>query len=139
MIYATATIEDVFTHALLSNLSKEAFEWTNLRWCWNVINNKKGDSSIAIDAVSMPGTIVELEEDVKGDWIVVPAKSINFFSTAQVQDTIDKLGLNTVRPVVIRRNGYVKDFVDNIDGYSDAEMFVRQPFIFSELRRLGRI
>jgi hypothetical protein len=129
---------DHFDHKSL-HPAKEAFEWTNLRWCWNVINNKKGDSSIAIDAVSMPGTIVELEEDVKGDWIVVPAKSINFFSTAQVQDTIDKLGLNTVRPVVIRRNGYVTDFVDNIDGYSDAEMFVRQPFIFSELRRLGRI
>jgi hypothetical protein len=118
--------------------AKEAFEWINLRWCWNVINNIKDDALIEIDPVSLPGMIVELEEDVRGKWIVRPAQNLNFFTTEQVQDTIKKLGLNS-SIVVVRRNEYVKDFINNIHVYSDAEMCARQPFVFSELRRLGRI
>jgi hypothetical protein len=104
---------------------------------------KHGNQAIIIVPTTLqeylkPGMIVELEEDVRGKWIVRPAQNLNFFTTEQVQDTINKLGQNS-RIVVVRRNKYVKDFINNIHVYSDAEMCARQPFVFSELRRLGRI
>jgi hypothetical protein len=121
--------------------AREAFEWSNLRWCWSVINNKKADSCIAVDPVSMSESdrVVELEEDVKGNWMVIPAQDLTVFTRDQVQDTIDRLGLNSIRTVVGRRNQFVIDFISNAHDYSDADMLDRQPFIFSELRRLGRI
>ena len=119
--------------------AKEAFDWSNLRWCWNVINNKKGDSVIATDPVMLSGMIVEMEEDVHGNWLVVPAQRTGPFSREQVQDAIEKLGLNAIRAVVISRNRMVLDFEGKPRKYSDAEMLDRQPFVFLELRRLGRI
>ena len=120
------------------NPARVAFEWNNLRWCWNVINNIKGDSCITIDPTELMDMVVELEEDTKGKWMVIPAGNLNRFTPMEIQDTIDKLGLNS-RIVINRRTKYAKDFINNIYGYSDREMAERQPFVFRELRRLERI
>lgn len=120
------------------NPAKEAFEWNNLRWCWSVINNIKGNSRIPIDPTQLTDMVVELDEDTRGKWMVIPASNLNGSILADVQDTIEVLGLNS-RPVVNRRTDFADDFINNIYGYSDQEMANRQPFVFSELRRLGRI
>ncbi len=120
------------------NPAREAFEWKNLRWCWNVINNKKDNSCINIDPAQLMDMVVELEEDTKGRWMVIPARKLNRFTPMEIQDAIDKLGLNS-RVVINRRTKYAKDFIENTYGYSDQEMAERQPFVFRELRRLGRI
>ena len=103
-----------------------------------MINNIKGDSCITIDPTELMDMVVELEEDTKGKWMVIPAGNLNRFTPMEIQDTIDKLGLNS-RIVINRRTKYAKDFIKNIYGYSDREMAERQPFVFRELRRLGRI
>jgi hypothetical protein len=120
------------------NPAREAFEWSNLRWCWNVINNIKDNSCISIDPTQLTDMVVELEEDARGKWMVIPARNLKEFTPNDVQDTIDKLGLNS-RPVVTRRTDVANDFISNIHGYTDQEMTDRQPFVFHELRRLGRI
>jgi len=117
--------------------SRRAFEWNNLRWCWEIINNEKDDNVIAIDPVSLPGNLFELELETNGNWMVVPSQGLNSNLKIQVQDTIDKLGLNSIRAVVIRRNQYANDFIRNPNGYTDHEMDAIQPFIFRELRRQG--
>jgi hypothetical protein len=69
--------------------------------------------------------------------MVVPSQGLNSNLKTQVQVTIDKLGLNSIRAVVIRRNQYANDFMRNPNGYTDPEMDAIQPFIFRELRRQG--
>jgi len=118
--------------------AKNAFDWNNLRWCWNVINNAKGDSLILIDPVGLASMVVELDEDIRGNWIVKAAPHFDDSFAAQVQDTIQKLGLNS-RVCVIRRNQVANQFIKNRSQYDDAEMRRQQPFVFDELRRLGRL
>lgn len=119
--------------------AKRAFEWNNLRWCWSVINNKKDNSVITVDPISLPGMVVELQYSSDGDWMVVPSHGLDSNSKAQVCDTIHKLGLNSERAVVIRRNQCVEDFIQNPNRYTHLEMEENQPFIFRELRRQGMI
>jgi len=56
--------------------SRRAFEWNNLRWCWEIINNEKDDNVIAIDPVSLPGNLFELELETNGNWMVVPSQGL---------------------------------------------------------------
>jgi hypothetical protein len=110
-----------------------------LRWCWSVINNRKGNSVITIDPVSLCDMVVELQYSFHGDWMVVPSHGLDSSSQEQVLDTINKLGLNSARPIVLRRNQCAEDFIQNRNGYTDSEMEENQPFIFHELRRQGMI
>ena len=52
-----------------------AYEWSNLRWAWRVIDNEcKKDHLISEehDSTRLTRSIVELQEGDNGDWIVVP-------------------------------------------------------------------
>jgi hypothetical protein len=120
------------------NPARKAFEWSNLRWCWNVINNNKNNSCISIDPTQLTDMVVELEEDARGKWMVIPARNLTESTSNDVQDTIKKLGLNS-RIVEVKRTGVANDFINNKHGYTDQEMTDRQPFVFHELRRLRRI
>jgi hypothetical protein len=119
--------------------ARRAFEWNNLRWCWSVINNKKDNSVITVDPVSLPGMVVELQLSKYGDWMIVPSHGLDSGSQQQVLDAINKLGLNSVRAVVNRRNQCADDFIQNPNGYTLSEMEENQPFVFRELRRQGMI
>jgi hypothetical protein len=119
--------------------ARRAFEWDNLRWCWSVINNKKGNSVITVDPVSLLGMVVELQLLQTGDWMVVPSHGLDSGSQGQVLDAINKLGLNSVRAVVNRRNQCADDFILNPNGYTRLEMEENHPFVFRELRRQGMI
>ena len=107
-------------------------------WCWNVINNAKDDSLILIDPVGLASMVVELDEDIRGNLILKAAPHFDDSSAAQVQDTIQKLGLNS-RVCVIRRNQVANQFIMYRSQYDDTEMRRQQPFVFDELRRLGRL
>ena len=116
-----------------------AYEWSNLRWAWKVIDNEgKQDHHIDQnhDPTRLTHDIVELKEDINGDWIVVPASSLDEGEQKKVHKTIQDLGLNKLT-VKTRRKQYVEDFQDKNNQYDDLLMQERQPFIYRELRRLG--
>lgn len=116
-----------------------AYEWRNLRWSWNVIDNEgKGDHIIPLDPTALSSCLMQLQEDQNGDWKVVAVSGLCDTDSDLVELTIRLLGLN-LRKVVIRRNQCVSDFVANVSTYDNAFMESRQPFIFRELKRLGRL
>ncbi|MYC49649.1 MAG: hypothetical protein F4X50_05055 [Synechococcus sp. SB0662_bin_14] len=118
-----------------------AYEWSNLRWTWNVIDNEcKKDHLIPEehDPIRLTRDIMELKEDDNGDWIVVPDSSLTTSEQEKIGRTIQDLGLNR-RRVKIRRNQYVEDFLDKDNHYGSDFMEERQPFIYRELKRLGWI
>ena len=82
--------------------------------------------------------VVELDEDIRGNLILKAAPHLDDSFAAQVQDTTQKLGLNS-RVCVIRRNQVANQFIMNRSQYDDTEMRIQQPFVFDELRRLGRL
>lgn len=118
-----------------------AYEWSNLRWAWNVIDNEcKKDHHIDEnhDPTQLTRDIMELKEEDNGDWIVVPALSLSSDEKRKVAMTIQNLGLNN-RKVKIMRNQYVEDFVKNQYKHGHVFMEERQPFIYRELKRLRRL
>ena len=127
-----------------------AYEWSNLRWAWNVIDNKgKKDNLIPEehDPTQLARNIMKLQEDDKGDWIVVPGSSLTASEQKEIESliaseqkeiekTIRALGLNKPK-VKIRRKQHIEDFLENKDRYDADSMKERQPFIYRELKRLG--
>ena len=119
--------------------AKLAYEWRNLRWSWRVIDNEgKQNNVIPLDPVALDHCLMELHEDPNGDWEVVPIQGLSDTDSDLAGRTIGLLGLN-LRKVVIRRNQCVSDFVANASTYGDAFMESRQPFVFRELKRQGRL
>jgi hypothetical protein len=82
--------------------------------------------------------LFRLAEADSGDWLVVPAPGLDALEETRVQTTIQRLGLNRPK-VLLARNQYVKDFLENAADYGDRWMQQRQPFVFGELRHLGLI
>lgn len=115
-----------------------AYEWHNLRWAWNVIDNHKQDKIINHDPTSLTHNIMELEEDNDGDWIVVPAASLPDLERTKIDKTIKDLGLNNDVVKIIRKQ-WAEDFLDEDNPYDHAFMDKRQPFVYRELRRSGRL
>ena len=124
-----------------SNPAYLAYEWSNLRWAWSVIDNeckKNHHIDEEHDPAKLTHDIVELREDVDGEWIVVPISSLIELESKKVHETIQKLGLNN-RKVKIRRRQWIEDFLDDQNQYGNNFMEKRQPFIYRELKRLGRL
>lgn len=118
-----------------------AYEWSNLRWAWRVIDNEgKGNNLIPADhdPTQMDRHFFKLAEADNGDWLVVPDAGLDAMEQSRLQTTIQRLGLNRPK-VLLARNQYVKDFLENAADYGDRWMQQRQPFVFGELRRLGLI
>ena len=120
------------------SLAYLAYEWDNLRWAWNVIDNHKQDKIINHDPTRLTHNIMELEEDNDGDWIVVPATSLPGSERIKIDRTIKDLGLNNTEVRIIRKK-WVEDFLREDNPYDHAFMDKRQPFIYRELRRSGRL
>lgn len=153
-VYSCFTLEDQrnaagnlqSTHSIDHFLPKSlsparlAYEWSNLRWSWRVIDNEgKGNNLIPLDPTTINRCLMELHEDSNGDWMVVPLKEgLSTMERNQVDCTIRLLGLN-LRKVVIRRNQYVDDFKKNGGLYGDDFMNERQPFVYQELKRYGQV
>ena len=114
------------------------YEWSNLRWSWDLINTYKEDSIIpeAHDPIQMTSNLVKLQRDERGDWTVIPESSLTDSEQQEIDKTIQSLGLNNPT-VKTMRNQCVKDFLRNSDQYSTDLMEKRQPFIYRELKRLG--
>ena len=116
-----------------------AYEWNNLRWAWRVIDNEGKRNHLISeehDPTRLTRSIVELQEDDNGDWIVVPDSLLTASEQEKIGDTVRDLGLNG-REVKTRRNQFVEDFLENKDLYDADFMEERQPFIYRELKRLG--
>lgn len=114
------------------------YEWSNLRWSWDLINTYKGDRIIREDHDPTQTTcnLVKLQRDERGDWIVIPESSLTNSEQEEVDRTIRSLGLNKPKVKAIR-NQYVEHFRQSSDQYSADFMEERQPFIYRELKRLG--
>jgi len=118
-----------------------AYEWSNLRWAWNVIDNECKKNHLIPeehDPTRLTRNIMELKEDDNGDWIVIPDSSLTTSEQQKIDKTIQNLGLNS-RTLKSRRKQYVEDFLDDGNQYSPNFMEERQPFIYGELKRLGWI
>ena len=118
-----------------------AYEWSNLRWAWNVIDNEGKKNNLVSeehDPTRLTRNIVELQEDDYGDWIVVPDSSLTTLEQEKIDQTIQDLGLNMPK-VKIRRRQCVEDFLENKDRYDADFMKDRQPFVYRELKRLNRL
>ena len=113
------------------------YEWSNLRWAWELINIYKGDSIIpeSHDPTQMTSNLVKLQRDKRGDWIVIPESSLTDLEQEKIDRTIRNLGLNNPK-VKIMRNQCITHFLENKCQYSIELMKKYQPFIYRELRRL---
>ena len=69
---------------------------------------------------------------------MVPGSSLTALEQEKIGKTIQDLGLNKCK-VKIRRNQYVKDFLDKDNPYSLDFIEERQPFVYRELKSLGWI
>lgn len=121
--------------------TRRAYDWDNLRWAWRVIDNE-GKMNHWIpsdhDPTAMTAPFLQLAEDDRGNWLVVPDPSLEASEQTRLRETIRLLGLNLPK-VVLRRNAYVEDFLNNGPDYGPAWMQQRQPFVYRELRRLFRL
>ncbi|SAY38825.1 hypothetical protein [Candidatus Synechococcus spongiarum] len=116
-----------------------AYEWSNLRWAWQVIDNEGKKNHLIpekYDPTRLTHKVVELQEDDDEDWIVVPNSSLTDLEQKEIKNTIQNLGLNR-KKVKVRRRQYVEDFLENKCRYDANFMKERQPFIYCELKRLG--
>lgn len=114
-----------------------AYEWSNLRWAWDLINTCKKDNIIteAHDPTRMKTNLVKLQKDEYDNWKVVPDPRHGEAAKDDIMKTIDGLGLNN-RKIIEARNACIQDFMEMCDVYSDALMEERQPFIYHELKEL---
>jgi hypothetical protein len=86
----------------------------------------------------MTAPLLQLAEDDRGNWLVVPDPSLEASEQTRLRETIRLLGLNLPK-VVLRRNAYVEDFLTNGSQYGADWMEERQPFVYRELRRIFRL
>lgn len=121
--------------------ASRAYDWDNLRWAWRVIDNEgKRDHWIPSDhdPTELKLPLLQLAEDVHGNWLVVPDPNLEESEQKRLSETIGLLGLN-LRKVVLRRNAFVEDFLNNGLEYGADWMQQRQPFVYHELRRIFRV
>ena len=78
------------------------------------------------------------KKDIDGDWIVVPDALLPDSERTKIDKTIKDLGLNNPT-VKIRRKQCVCDFLKPDNPCDHAHMKERQPFVYRELRRSGRL
>ena len=102
-----------------------------------IVNQGKGNHwiSAAHDPTRMTAPLLQLAEDEGGNWLVVPDPGLEPAEQTRLRKTIGLLGLN-LRKVVLRRNAYVDDFLNNGPDYGPTWMQERQPFVYGELRRI---
>ena len=104
--------------------ARRAYDWDNLRWAWRVIDNEgKGNHWIPAehDPTAMTTPLLQLAEDEGGNWLVVPDPGLEHSEQTRLRETIGLLGLN-LRKVVLRRNAYVDDFLNNGPDYGPTWM-----------------
>ena len=108
-----------------------AFDWSNLRLAWCIIDNHKGNSLIPgdHDPTRLQADALILSEDPSGLLIVAPNPSLPPAEQARLTDTVAKLGLNQTA-VVLARSACRDDFIASADLYGHDFMLARQPFVY---------
>lgn len=108
-----------------------AFEWSNLRWAWNRIDNHKDNSLIPDDhdPTQLQADALILSEDPSGLLIVAPNPSLPPAEQARLANTIANLGLNQAA-VALARTNCRNDFIASAGIYGHDYMAARQPFVY---------
>lgn len=111
--------------------AKLAYEWSNLRWAWGVIDNHKGNAVIPEDhdPTRLQGDALVLTENLDGLLIVVPNPKLSAAEQARLANTVAKLGLNQSAVALARKDCY-DDFIANAEIYGCDFMRERQPFVY---------
>lgn len=109
----------------------QAYEWTNYRLACSLLNTRKSDFTDVLDPFLIGDDWFELE--LVG-FQVKPAKHLRTAIRAQVQATIDRLGLNDFR--THRERDAENYWAGNVRFALLAE---ESPFVARELERQGRL
>lgn len=111
--------------------ARQAYDWSNLRWAWGVIDNHKGNSVIPDDhdPTRLQADALILSEDPSGLLIVAPNPSLPPAEQVRLADTITKLGLNQAA-VALARTNCRNDFIASAEIYGHDYMAARQPFVY---------
>lgn len=113
------------------NPAWQAYDWSNLRWAWGVIDKHKGNSVIPNDhdPTQLQADALILSEDPSGLLIVAPNPSLPPAEQARLANTIANLGLNQAA-VALARTNCRNDFIASAGIYGHDYMAARQPFVY---------
>ncbi len=107
---------------------QEAYHWENYRLVCNTLNGRKGDNEDVLDPFAIqPGwfTINFLMLEV------IPGDGLSTSITAQIQKTINKLGLNDEGTCLQARMNWLRDYIQV--PFPFAYLQKRAPFLAYEL------
>lgn len=107
-----------------------AYEWSNLRWAWKVVDHHKANQHIPDDhdpTALQPGAFM-LEESLEGLLLVTPNPALPQDEQTRLAETVKKLGLNHYVVAKARTDCY-EDFMFNAEIYDPEFMRERQPFV----------
>lgn len=117
--------------AAKSRAWNRVYEWDNYRLCCSRMNARKNDFADIIDPFEIQPGWFQLE--LLG-FQVVPAPELNDTTRLRVQQTIDRLGLNSFRR--LREQDAERYWSGDV---SLKVLTSESPFVASELRRQGRL
>ena len=117
-----------------SSPARLAFEWSNLRWAWRLIDNHKGSTPIPADhdPTRLAAQALLLREDPDGVLLVVPNPALPAAEQARLRHTVASLGLNQAA-VALARTACFQDFIAHGHIYGHDYMRERQPFVHNVL------
>ena len=110
---------------------QHVYQWSNYRLCCSRMNARKNDFGAVVDPFNVQQGWFELE--LLG-FQVIPGRSLSVDIRTQVQNTIDRLGLNDFRR---DREKDAERYWNR--GYSLAVLKEDSPFVAYELYRQGRL
>jgi hypothetical protein len=115
----------------------QVYEWSNYRLACLLVNAKKNDLALLHDPFSIREGLFALELVM---FEVIPGENATLEEKAQVETTVNILGLNAYE-CCKAREAYVLDYEKGPlnDGISLRRLEKRAPFIAKELRRQGKL
>ncbi len=80
--------------AIRNSPAELAYEWSNIRWAWGLIDNHKGNAVIPEDhdTTLLQGDALVLTENLNDLLIVVPNPRLPEAEQARLADTVASLG-----------------------------------------------
>jgi len=117
-----------------SSPARLAYEWSNLRWAWKVVDHQKANQRIPDehDPTALRPSALVLEESLEGLLMVAPNPALPEDEQARLAETVRKLGLNCYIVAKARTDCY-EDFINHVDVYDLQFMLERQPFVLQFL------
>jgi len=117
-----------------SSPARLAYEWSNLRWAWDFVDNYKGRQSIPQDhdPTRLKLDVLVLKECLDGLLRVFPNPALPQEEQERLANTVSRLGLNQYT-VAKARTDCFEDFIVSAETYGQVFMMERQPFVYRYL------